>query len=196
MRTDNTAHCTRCILAALAAICLAATGCRSHRPEIQLSDAAIEAGHVDTPQASAQKIAGAGVSIISACATQPYDNASTGLIVDEPGLHEDVLDLRDRKTLRAVPFGLGETERLTSLLEKETSIAGHPAYPAEQIACIQQFASHLRSLTQPLVEADEEQKQLDVSAFDKAAKEAEQETEEQTQQEEKAIHPSSSTTNQ
>lgn len=167
------------------------SGCRSRRNGVQLSDAAIEAGRVDSPQASAKKIAGAGVAIVSACALEPYNNASKGLIVDEPGLGEDVLDLRDRSSLRAVPFGLGEAQRLASLLEKETSLAGHPAYPAEQIACIQQFASHLRDLTQPLVQANEEQKQLDVSAFDKAAKEAEQETEEQTRQEEKAIQSSS-----
>lgn len=192
MRRDKTANYTRCLIASLVAICMAtATGCRSHRHEVRLSDAAIEAGHVDSPQASAKKIAGAGVAIVSACATQPYDNASKGLIVDEPGLDEDVLDLRDRNTLRAVPFGLGETERLASLLEKETSLTGHPAYPAEQLACIQQFSSHLRTLTQPLVQANEVQKQLDVSAFNKAAKEAEQETEEQTQQEEKAIQSSS-----
>lgn len=183
---------TRCLIAAFAAICLAATGCRSPRHEVQLSDAAIEAGRVDTPQASAQKVANAGVAIVSACATQPYDNASKGLIVGEPGLDEDVLDLRDRNSLRAIPFGLGEIERLTSLLEKETSIVGHPAYPAQQIACIQQFSLHLRDLTQPLVQANEVQKQLDVSAFNKAAKEAQQETEEQTQQEEKAIQSSSS----
>ncbi|GGA62222.1 hypothetical protein GCM10011507_12180 [Edaphobacter acidisoli] len=181
------------LIASLAIACLAVTaGCHSHLHHIQLSDAAIEAGRVDTPQASAKKIAGAGISVISACATQPYDNASKGIIVDEPGLHEDVLDLRDQKSFRAVPFGLSEARRLESLLEKETSLAGHP-YPAEQIACIQQFASHLRDLTQPLVEADDEQKQLDVSAFDKASKEAEQETDEQTQQEEKAIHSAPST---
>ncbi len=194
MRVNQTVNLINCLLASVTTLCIMnATGCRYHSHEVRLSDAAIEAGRVDTPQASAKKIADAGVAIVSACAIEPYDNASKGLIVDEPGLDEDVLDLRDRNSLRTIPFGLGETERLASLLEKETSIAGHPSYPAEQIACIQQFVSHLHSLTQPLIQANEVQKQLDASAFDKAAKEAEQETEEQTQQEEKALQPSSST---
>ena len=182
---DGTA---RTLFASLAITGLAITaGCRSHR-----SDAAIQAGKADTPQASAKKLANAGVAIVSACAKEPFTNASQGLIAAEPGLHEDVLDLRDRATYRAVPFGLNETERLQALLLKEAGAATHPAYPAEQAACIQQFAAHLQSLTGPLVQADEVQKQLDISAFDKASKEAEQQTEEQTEQEEKAISPKQS----
>lgn len=179
----------RILLASLALSGLTiATGCHSHTPDSGLSNPAVQAGRVDTPQASATKVANAGVAIVSACAKEPYSNASQGLIAAEPGLHEDVLDLRDRATLRAVPFGLNETERLQSLLLKENT-----AYSDAQAACIQQFAAHLQDLTGPLIESDKEQKQLDISAFDKASKEADQQTEEQTQQEEKAIQSAPST---
>lgn len=188
MRGNSTPGATQMLLATLGMLVLAiAAGCRSNTP-----NAVIPSGRVDTPEASAKKVAAAGYAIVSACAKEPFSNASQGLIAAEPGLHEDVLDLRDRATYRAVPFGLSETERLQELLLKESTAATHPAYPAEQASCIQQFADHLQSLTEPLIQADQVQKQLDVSAFDKASKEAAQQTEDQTEQEEKAIHPTQS----
>jgi hypothetical protein len=132
----------------------------------------------DVAEASAEKVGGAAAAIASACAKEPYENARIGLIVAETGLHEDVFDLRDRVSYKAVPFGLGEAQRLEVLLQKAGT-----GLPAEQAACIAAFAGHLKTLTDPLVEADTVQRQLDLSAFNNASKEADQETE----QEEKAL---------
>ena len=66
----------------------------------------------DVAEASAKKVGGAAAAIAAACAKEPYANASNGLIVAETGLHEDVFDLRDRVSYQAVPFGLGEAQRL------------------------------------------------------------------------------------
>jgi len=138
-------------------------------------------------------VASAGVAIISECARVSFANVKEGLIVAEPGLHEDLFDLRDRASYRAVPFGLNETLRLEELLQRESATPEHPDYSAEQAKCIDQFLAHLRALTEPLVEADAEQKQLDLSAFDKASREAEQEAEQQSEQEQKAMEHSGST---
>lgn len=138
--------------------------------------------HTDAAEASAKKVGEAAAAIAEACAKVPYANASKGLIVAETGLHEDVFDLRDRVSYQAVPFGLGEAERLGALLRK-AGVGEQASYPAKQGECIREFAIHLQTLTDPLVEADAVQKQLDVSAFDNASKEAEHEAE----QEEKAM---------
>lgn len=183
------------LAASMVAITLGASGCRTRKSDGASSAAAIQAGLVDTQQVSAKKVGGAAGSIVTACAKEPFANASKGLIVAETGLNEDVFDLRDHTTYRAVPFGLNEALRLQGLLLKEIDASGHARYQPEQIACIQQFAAHFKSLTDPLVEADAEQKQLDVSAFDKASQEAEQEAEQQINQEQKAITPASSKQN-
>jgi len=133
--------------------------------------------------ASAKKVGGAGAAIVSACRTESYDNAGKGLIVSETGLEEDVLDLRDRTSYKGVPFALKETERLEALLRNEAGESGGSKYPRDQAACIRQFADYMQTLTDPLVEANAEQNRLDVSAFDNASKEAQQEIE----QEEKVI---------
>ena len=142
-------------------------------------------GSTASPQASAEKIAEAGVAIVSACGKVSFANASKGLIVSETGLHEDVFDLRDRSTYRPVPFGLEEARRLEALLKNEAGKTAHSQYSAEQTACIGEFADHFQTLTEPLAESDAEQKQLDISAFNKASKDAEQETE----QDDKAMDP-------
>ena len=54
-------------------------------------------------------------------------------------------------------------------MRAEAKVAGHPA---EQANCIEAFAEHLETLSDPLVEADERLKELDASAFNDAAKEA------------------------
>lgn len=179
-------------IASIIALMLAVSGCRSHRTDPAPSQAANPTERVDTPQASAEKVASAGVAIVSECAKVSFDNASEGLIVAAPGLHEDVFDLRDRLSYRTVPFRLDEALRLEALLRKESSPQGRLPSSPQQTACIDQFVAQLQSLTDPLVEADAEQKQLDVSAFDKASREAEQETERQTEQEQKAMQPASS----
>jgi hypothetical protein len=132
----------------------------------------------DVAEMSAKKVGGAAAAITAACAKEPYENARIGLIVAETGLHEDVFDLRDRVSYKAVPFGLGVAQRLEALLQKAGT-----GVPAEQAACIAAFAAHFKTLTDPLVEADTVQRQLDLSAFNNASKEADQETE----QEEKAL---------
>lgn len=172
------------IAAAITALALCAAGCRARTTDSAPS-AVAQTQTASTPEDSARKLGAAGTSIVSACAKVPYANASKGLIVTETGLNEDVFDLRDRSTYRAVPFSLNEALRLQDLLLKEIDAPNHARYSAQQIACIQQFAAHFKSLTDPLVEADAEQKQLDISAFDKASREAVQETD----QEQKAITP-------
>jgi hypothetical protein len=107
------------------------------------------------------------VAITDECAKQSYETASKGLIVSEVGLHEDVFVLRDRVSYDGIGYGLDEAERLEDLLGAEARVGGHPA---EQADCIQEFAERLEALSDPLVEADQRQKELDVSAFDDSAK--------------------------
>jgi hypothetical protein len=110
-------------------------------------------------------------AITEECAKQSYDNARKGLIVSETGLHEDVFALRDRVSYGAIGYQLDEALRLVSLLQSEANGLGHPT---GQTACIREFAEHLETLTDPLVEWDERQKELSVSAFQDSAKEAQE----------------------
>lgn len=163
-------------------------GCHGKKlaSDLGLSRQSTQANAADLADASAKKVGGAGVAIVSTCKIETYANASKGLVVSETGLSEDVLDLRDRTSYKGVPFDLKETERLEALLRKEAGIADSTNYTADQAACVRQFADYMQTLTDPLVEADAEQKQLDVSAFDNASKEAQKEIE----QEEKAMQQS------
>lgn len=111
------------------------------------------------------------VAIVAECEKQSYETARKGLIVSETGLHEDVFALRDRVTYVGIGYQLDEAQRLEDLLRAEAKIAGHPA---DQAKCIEEFAEHLESLSDPLVEADERRKELDASAFTDAAKEAQE----------------------
>lgn len=165
-----------------------AVGCHAKMPgtNIGFAEPMAQRGQFDSAEASAKKVADAGEAIAGACAKEPYANAHEGLVVTETGLHEDVFELRDRVSYKSLAYGQWEAQRLEALLRKEAGAAGSPSYPAEQAECIRQFADHMQTLTDPLVEADAEQKQLDVSAFNDASKEAQQETDE----EEKAIEPS------
>jgi hypothetical protein len=113
-------------------------------------------------------------AITAECATESYANASKGLIVGETGLHEDVFALRDPATLTANVYGMKETLTLEAMLRKQATAVG-PA--TEQAACINQFAQHLQSLTDALKQADNLQKELDVSAFNDSRKEAEEQLE-------------------
>jgi hypothetical protein len=110
-------------------------------------------------------------AIVAECGKQSYETASKGLIVSEIGLHEDVFVLRDRVSYAGVGYQLDEAQRLENLLRAEAKVADHPA---DQAKCILEFAEHLETLSDPLVEADERQKELDASAFADAAKEAEE----------------------
>jgi single-stranded DNA-specific DHH superfamily exonuclease len=110
-------------------------------------------------------------AIVTECEKQSYETASKGLIVSEIGLHEDVFVLRDRVSYAGVGYGLDEAQRLEALLRAEARVAGRPA---EQANCIEAFAEHLETLSDPLVEADQRLKELDASAFSDATKEAEE----------------------
>ena len=106
--------------------------------------------------------------IVAECEKQSYETASKGLIMSEVGLHEDVFVLRDRLTYTGIGYQLDEAQRLEELLRAEAKVGGHPG---DQANCIKEFAEHLESLSDPLVEADKRRKELDVSAITDAAKE-------------------------
>lgn len=124
--------------------------------------------------------------ITDECAKQSYETARKGLIVSETGLHEDVFTLRDRVSYGAVGYRLDDALRLEALLRVEAKDERHPA---EQTNCIEKFAEHLESVSDPLVEADERLKELDASAFEDSAKEARRETERQLREAEKKAKP-------
>src|SRR6185312_14924495 len=105
MRVKQTGRIARSawIATSMLTLTLGTAGCRARNTKSKPTVAA-SAGAVNTPAASANKLAEAGVSIVTACATEPFANASKGLIVAQTGHNEDVFDLRDRNTYRAVPF--------------------------------------------------------------------------------------------
>jgi hypothetical protein len=122
-------------------------------------------------------------TIITECEHESYVNASSGLIVEEAGLHEDVFSLRDRNFLTPNAYNLDEALRLEGLLREEARVRERPAKQAD---CIDEFAGHFEGLTDSLVQADKVQKELDMSAFKDASKQAEDQLE-KTQHE--AEHP-------
>jgi hypothetical protein len=110
-------------------------------------------------------------TIVAECEKQSYETGRKGLIVSETGLHEDVFALRDRVSYAGVGYGLDEAQRLEELLRAQAKGGGHPA---EQAECIEAFAEHLETLSDPLIEADERLRELDASAFADAAKRAQE----------------------
>jgi hypothetical protein len=130
-------------------------------------------------------------AITEECAKQSYTTASKGLIASETGYHEDVFALRDRISYGEIAYGLDEAQRLEELLETEVKAA---KFTAEQASCIEEFTEHLETLSDPLVEADVRQKELDVSAFGNAAREAQEQAEKTLHEAEKlpefGTHPS------
>ncbi|HEX3569461.1 MAG TPA: hypothetical protein VHU44_01415 [Acidobacteriaceae bacterium] len=125
-------------------------------------------------------------TIVAECEKQSYETASKGLIVSEVGLHEDVFVLRDRVSYAGVGYGLDEAQRLEDLLRAEAKVAGHPA---DQADCIEAFAEHLETLSDPLVEADERRKELDASAFTDAAKEAQEQADKKLREAAGSVEP-------
>jgi hypothetical protein len=108
-------------------------------------------------------------SITTECEHESYANASKGLIVKDTGLHEDVFSLRDRASLAANAYNLNETLGLEALLREEAKVAGHSGAQAD---CIDEFAEHFETLADSLVQADKVQKELDISAFNEATRQA------------------------
>jgi hypothetical protein len=125
-------------------------------------------------------------SITTECEHESYANASKGLIVKDTGLHEDVFSLRDRASLAANAYNLNETLDLEALLRAEAKAAGHSA---AQAACIDEFAEHFATLTDALVQADKVQRELDLSAFNEATRQADDQLEKQNGSEPAAKTP-------
>ena len=71
-------------------------------------------------------------------------------------------------------------------MRAESRVAGHPA---DQANCIEAFAEHLETLSDPLVEADERRKELDASAFTDAAKEAQEQADKKLREVERSSQP-------
>ncbi len=160
-------------------------GCHGGRQDgdSTLMERISRAGHSRTEAPKPGELAEKGrASIADECAKQSYVNASKGLIVSETGLHEDVFALRDRVSYGEMAFPLDEALRLESLLRAEAKGHGHPA---EQAQCIERFAERLESLTDPIVEADERLKELDISAFEDSAKKAQEQAERQLREADK-----------
>jgi hypothetical protein len=124
--------------------------------------------------------------IVTECEKQSYETARKGLIVSETGLHEDVFALRDRVSYAGLSYRLDEALRLEALLQAEASAAGHLQ---EQARCIEEFAAHFETLSGPLVEADERQKELDASAFRDSTKEADAQADRKLREAERAAEP-------
>ena len=148
-------------------------GCHGKRPNgDELLQRMKRATHTQPAIPKPGELAERGRAAITAeCDKQSYETAKNGLIVNETNLHEDVFALRDRVSYGEIAFSLDEALRLEALLQTEVDVAGNPP---EQTECIRQFAEHLETLTDPLVEGDERLKELDVSAFKDASKEAQQ----------------------
>jgi hypothetical protein len=125
-------------------------------------------------------------AITEECAKQSYKTASKGLIVSETGLHEDVFALRDRVSYGEDAYRLDEALQLESLLHAE---ADGLERPTAQTKCVREFAEHLETLTDPLIEADERQRELDMSAFKDSVKKSEQQADRRLSGSEKATEP-------
>lgn len=125
-------------------------------------------------------------AITEECAKQSYKTASKGLIVSETGLHEDVFALRDRVSYGEIAYRLDEALQLESLLHAEADGLGHPT---DQTRCVREFAEHLEALTDPLIETDERQRELDMSAFKDSVKESEQQADGRLSGAEKTAEP-------
>lgn len=163
-----------------------AVGCHARQSGTELLERIARAGSRTTAPKPGELAEEGRAAITDECAKQSYETARKGLIVSETGMHEDVFVLRDRVSYRGVGYGLDEAQRLEGLLKVEAKVVGRPA---EQADCIQEFEEHLEALSDPLVEADVRQKELDVSAFQDAAKEAQEQAEKKLRAADKVTMP-------
>ena len=164
-------------------------GCHSRKQsgDSSLLERISRVGHSKVQAPKPGELAERGrAEIRTECEKQSYENASKGLIVSEIGLHEDVFTLRDRVSYGAIGYGLDEALRLEALLEGEAKAQAHSP---EQAECIQKFAEHLESVSDPLLEADQRMKELDVSAFNDAARKAEEQADKKLRGIEEPIVP-------
>jgi hypothetical protein len=166
------------------------TGCRG-RDRVHESgfyDRIAHGGYRNAAAPVPGKMAAVGNDTITAeCGHESYANASKGLIVGEAGLHEDVFALRDRASLAANAYSLSEALRLEELLRAEAKV---PTHSAQQADCIDEFAEHLGTLTDTLVQADKVQREMDLSAFEDATRQAEDQQEKNQHQSEQSAAPS------
>ena len=160
-------------------------GCHARNGDATLLERITRIGRAKTelqPGVLAEK---GRAEITDECAKQSYKTARKGMIVSETALDEDVFAIRDRVSYGEDAFGLDEALRLESLLHAEAGL-GHPT---EQAQCIREFADHLESLTEPIVEAEERQRELDITAFKDSAKEAQELADKRLVEREKAAEP-------
>lgn len=185
LRTRGTSGAVRSGAALI--LLLLAVGCRAKDKarDSRLYDKLSRKAHLHSqPPPVPGKMAEVGrESITTECEHESYANARKGLIVGETGLHEDVFALRDRVSFAANAYSVDETLRLEALLRAEATVTTHSA---EQADCINEFANHLQTLTDALIQADNLQKELDVSAFNNSRKQAE----EQLEKKQREIDPS------
>lgn len=116
-------------------------------------------------------VSSGAAEVVSQCEAASFANVWKGLVAGQTGLHEDVFEMRDPASLKADAYRLDDTLQLEGMLEA-VSRAG--AGSSSQTECVQSFADNLEAMTDPMVEADKLQKEIDLSAFTKAAKEAQQ----------------------
>jgi hypothetical protein len=154
----------------------------------KLNDGTARNPRYNMPSSAPGRMAAIGKDTITTeCEHESYANASKGLIVEEAGLHEDVFSLRDRTSLTPNAYDLNEALKLEALLHAEVNVPGHSA---EQADCIDEFAEHLGGLTDSLVQADKVQKEMDLSAFRDASKQAEDQLEKKQHETEQPTTPS------
>jgi hypothetical protein len=166
---------------------LAGCHARNRFSESKPNDTAARDARFNTTSPVPDKMAELGRDTIATeCSHESYANASKGLIVEETGLHEDVFSLRDRVSLTPNAYNLDEALGLEALLRAEAKAAGHSAAQAD---CIDEFAEHLATLTDTLVQADKVQKELDVAAFNEATKQADAQLEKQQRGSEQPAAP-------
>lgn len=108
-------------------------------------------------------------AVVTECGKTSFDNVRNGLLIGRTGLHEDVFEMRDPVSLRTVAYRLDETLQMEEILRAEASTG---ADSPEQAECIEKFAENLEAITDPMVESDRLQKEIDMSVFNKSAKEA------------------------
>lgn len=146
---------------------MAVLGCHG-RKQTSLS----QEQRVDGAKTPAELADRAAAAIAAVCKRQSYATARIGLIAGETGLREDVFELRDPVSYEVIPYRLGATVRLEGLLRKGADAAGRPG---QQVDCMREFADHFKALSDPLVEAAQDEKDVDVLAFKKAERETQQE---------------------
>jgi hypothetical protein len=173
---------------AVAGVLILVAGCHGGRQNdgTTLLGRISNAGHARTVAGPGELAEKGRAEIVTECEKQSYETARKGLIVSETRLHEDVFALRDRVSYAGLSYRLDEALRLEALLQAEAGVAGHLH---EQARCIEEFAAHFETLSDPLVEADERQKELDASAFRDSTKEADAQADKKLREAERVVEP-------